>query len=149
MNKHGALRAEAPVEPATPVFWRVVQAAHELEDRMETALGAAGLSVAKASLLRLLAGANEPVALSELAKHSRCVRSNITQLMDRLEIDGLVRRVADAGDRRVRRAALTPAGRKAYKGAIRIMEAQEKAVAAVLSREEASALGQALGRLGS
>ena len=26
-----------------------------------------------------------PVALSELAKHSHCVRSNITQLVDRLE----------------------------------------------------------------
>ncbi|HMH19154.1 MAG TPA: MarR family transcriptional regulator, partial [Burkholderiales bacterium] len=41
-----------------------------------------------------------------------CVRSNITQLMDRLEADGLVRRVEDLADRRAVRAALTPLGRE-------------------------------------
>ena len=148
MNK-AASRALPSAEKTPPVFWRVVQAAHELESRMETALGAAGLSMAKAGLLRLLADANEPVALSELAKHSQCVRSNITQLMDRLESDGLVRRVADPADRRVRRAALTAAGRKAHQEAIRIIDAQEKEVAGALSREEARALSQALGRLAS
>ena len=114
---------------------------------METALAAAGLSAPKASLLRLLAEARDPVALSELAKHSQCVRSNITQLVDRLEADGLVKRVADPGDRRVRRAALTPTGRKAHQEATRIMQTLEKSVAAALSAEEARALGQALGRL--
>ena len=149
MNERPASPAEPPPEKPAPVFWRVVQAAHELESRMETALAAAGLSMAKAGLLRLLADAREPVALSELATHSHCVRSNITQLMDRLESDGLVRRVADPADRRVRRAALTAAGRKAYQEAIRIVDAQEKAVAGALSRAEARALGQALGRLAS
>src|SRR5437868_3780826 len=94
--------AEPAAEKNSPVLWRVLQAAHELESRVETALGAAGLSIPKASLLRLLADATEPVALSDLAEHSQCVRSNITQLMDRLEADGLVRRVADPADRRVR-----------------------------------------------
>ncbi len=41
---------------------------------------------------------------------SACVRSNITQLMDRLEADGLVRRVEDPQDRRSVRAALTRLG---------------------------------------
>jgi DNA-binding MarR family transcriptional regulator len=38
------------------------------------------------------------------------VRSNITQLMDRLEADGLVRRVKDPQDRRTVRAAVTRLG---------------------------------------
>lgn len=149
MNKGAASPVEPSAERTAPVFQRVMQVAHELESRMETALGAAGLSMAKAGLLRLLAEAREPVALSELAKHTRCVRSNITQLMDRLESDGLVRRVADPADRRMRRAALTAAGRKAHEKATRIIDAQEKAVAGALSRDEAKALGQALGRLSS
>ena len=149
MNTRAASLTEPSAEKPAPVFRRVMLVAHELELRMETALGAAGLSMAKAGLLRLLADARDPVALSELAKHSKCVRSNITQLMDRLENDGLVRRVADPADRRVRRAALTAAGRKAHQEATRIIDAQERAVAAALSREEAKALGQALGRLAS
>jgi DNA-binding MarR family transcriptional regulator len=40
-----------------------------------------------------------------------CVRSNITQLVDRLEADGLVRRVDHPSDRRgVMAAPLTPLG---------------------------------------
>jgi len=42
------------------------------------------------------------------------VRSNITQLMDRLEKDGLVRRRADRDDRRSVLAELTPAGTQAH-----------------------------------
>jgi len=39
-----------------------------------------------------------------------CVRSNITQLVDRLEADGLVRRLKDPQDRRTVRAAVTRLG---------------------------------------
>jgi len=43
-----------------------------------------------------------------------CVRSNVTQLIDRLEAEGLVTRVADPQDRRSVRAALTPLGSERY-----------------------------------
>ncbi|MBI4420504.1 MAG: MarR family transcriptional regulator [Gemmatimonadetes bacterium] len=149
MNKASASVGASATELAAPVLWRVLQAAHELESRLEAALAAAGLSMAKAGLLRCLAQAKEPMALSEVAEHSRCVRSNITQLVDRLEADGLVRRVADPTDRRVRRATLTPAGRKAYQDAVRITETQEREVAGALSTAEAKALALTLGRLAS
>ena len=77
---------------------------------METALGNVGLSIAKHSALSQLAKAGEPLTLSELAERLSCVRSNITQLVDRLEADGLVRRVADPADRRSVRAELTELG---------------------------------------
>jgi len=147
MNKPAVAQDPAPATGPVPVFWRVVRVAHELEARLEAALSTAGLSMAKAGLLRCLAEASEPMPLSEVAVHSQCVRSNITQLMDRLEADGLVKRVADPGDRRVRRAALTAAGRKAHQESLRIMESHERDVARGLSREEAAALTQALGRL--
>ena len=140
---------QVATEPAAPVFWRVLHAAHELESRLEAALAKVELSMAKAGLLRILADAGGAMALSELAEHSKCVRSNITQLVDRLETDGLVRRVADASDRRIRRAALTPAGRKAHQQATRIFAAREREVADALSHAETAALTKTLGRLAS
>jgi DNA-binding MarR family transcriptional regulator len=39
-------------------------------------------------------------------------RSNVTGLIDRMERDGLVKRTADPGDRRVNRVRMTPEGMK-------------------------------------
>lgn len=73
-------------------------------------MGNVGLSIAKHSALSQLSEAGRPLTLSELAERLSCVRSNITQLVDRLEADGLVRRVADPDDRRSVRAELTELG---------------------------------------
>ena len=90
----------------------ILHAAKLIEDRLESRLGEVGLSMAKHSALSRLQEAGEPLTLSELAERLSCVRSNITQLVDRLEADGLVRRVADPTDRRSVRAELTPLGRE-------------------------------------
>jgi DNA-binding MarR family transcriptional regulator len=90
----------------------ILHAAKLIEDRLESRLGEVGLSMAKHSALSRLQEAGEPLTLSELAERLSCVRSNITQLVDRLEADGLVRRVADPDDRRSVRAELTPLGRE-------------------------------------
>jgi DNA-binding MarR family transcriptional regulator len=90
----------------------ILHAARAIEDRIENALGSVGLSMAKHSALTKLEEAGRPVTLSELAEMLSCVRSNITQLVDRLESDGLVRRVADPEDRRSVRAELTDLGRE-------------------------------------
>jgi DNA-binding MarR family transcriptional regulator len=68
------------------------------------------LSGPKYAALTVLVQTGEPISLSELAKRLTCVRSNITQLVDRLENDGLVRRVDDPADRRGKRAQITPLG---------------------------------------
>lgn len=88
----------------------ILHAARIIEERIESALGDVGLSMAKHTALTKLSEAREPITLSELAERLSCVRSNITQLVDRLEADGLVRRVADPQDRRSVRAELTELG---------------------------------------
>lgn len=130
-----------------PVLWQVLGAAHALEARLESALSAVGLSLPKIGVLKILADAKEPMPLSELAEHSHCVRSNMTQLVDRLEADGLVRRVSDAGDRRIRRVSLTGSGRKACTEGVRILEAHERETARALGQAGAAALTEALGRV--
>ena len=59
--------------------------------------------MAKLMALSAIADAGGAVPLGQLADRLSCVKSNITQLIDRLEADGLVARQADAGgDRRTR-----------------------------------------------
>ena len=133
---------------AQPLLWQILAAARAVEARLETELAAQGLSLAKVGVLRILAEATEPLPLSELAKHSHCVRSNMTQLVDRLEADGLVRRVNDGRDRRIRRVALTAAGRRACARGVRILEAHERQAArAVGATGAAAAVGRALARV--
>ena len=82
----------------------LVQAAHRVESRLEEALAGVGLSIAKFETLSVLVSQDRPISLSELAAKLVCVKSNVTQLVDRLEADGLVSRTSDPNDRRSRPA---------------------------------------------
>jgi DNA-binding MarR family transcriptional regulator len=127
----------------------MLHTAHAVEAEVETRLGEIGLSGAKLAALMALAEAGESLPLTQLADRLSCVKSNITQLVDRMEADGLVARQSDARDRRTRLAALTAAGRKAAKDGARVLKAAEQAVLGRLSRDEAKQLADLLGKLGS
>ncbi len=92
-------------------------AAQSLQSRLEAALESVGLSIPKYLTLQRLLCACEPVSLSALAEHHGCGRSNITQLIDRLEADGFVERVSDPADRRSVRASVTTLGVERFKAA--------------------------------
>lgn len=100
----------ADPHPRTSVF-AFLHAIQALQERLEEAFGRIGLSASRFGVLDQLVRADKPVPLSELAARQSCVRSNMTQLVDRLEAGGLVRRVDDPADRRAVRAELTPSGR--------------------------------------
>lgn len=88
----------------------LLEAARSVQDRLESVLAGVGLTPAKYQAIDALVQAGEPLTLSEFASRLQCVRSNITQLVDRLEADGLVKRVDDPSDRRAVRAVVTPLG---------------------------------------
>ena len=96
--------------PDDGLILAVVRSARHIQERLEVVLESVSLTPAKYQALDALVRAGTPMALSELAGSLRCVRSNITQLADRLELDGLVKRVDDASDRRAIRAVVTPLG---------------------------------------
>jgi DNA-binding MarR family transcriptional regulator len=134
----------APRERMMSLFLQTAQA---IERRLDEVLEAVELSTPKYSALTKLAEAGEPLALSELAARLTCVRSNITQLVDRLEADGLVRRVEDPKDRRCVRATLTPLGRERQAaGAVRV-QALRAVVAEKLVGIEPETLERALAAL--
>jgi DNA-binding MarR family transcriptional regulator len=53
-----------------------------------------------------------PLSMHELAQTLACDSSNVTGLVDRLEARGLVARVPNPDDRRVKHVVLTPAGER-------------------------------------
>ena len=97
-------------DPRSDAMFVLLHAARSIQDRLEHALEAVGLSSAKYQAVQALVEAGEPLTLGELATRLQCVRSNITQLVDRLEADGLVQRVSVPTDRRAVRALVTPLG---------------------------------------
>ena len=117
---------------ATPrpgqIAFALLDAVHQVEAELERALETVGLSLAKYGVLARLAEAEEPLTLGALADRCACVRSNITQLVDRLESERLVERSADPQDRRAIRARLTEAGRARHLEGARMLEETESLV---------------------
>ena len=140
---------------SVPCTWRegqpfgafLVRIGRLIEDRLDSSLGELGLSAAKLSVLSQLVASDDPIPLGELASRLSCVRSNVTQLVDRMEADGLVRRVADPADRRAVRAELTEEGRGRQRAGATRVAALEDRLRERLSVEERAQVGELLSRL--
>jgi DNA-binding MarR family transcriptional regulator len=121
--------------PATLAI-EVIRTLHALETRLDEALEPLGLSLAKLGALSKLAAADEPLPLSTLAERLACVRSNITQLVDRLEAEKLVTRSDDPRDRRSVRAELTAKGRERHAAGMRALDKVERDLLARLNPQQ-------------
>ena len=128
-------------------LFAVLHASSVLESRAEVRLSDVGLSLAKLAALRCLTQAGESIPLGQLAERLSCVKSNVTQLVDRLEADGLVSRISDPNDRRSRLAVLTESGRAAYSKGSEIQMQAEREMFGVLTPAESDTLHQLLGKL--
>lgn len=117
--------------------------AKEVEDSLKDF----GLSLPKYNILKALDENGGRVPFSLLVERLGCVRSNVTGLVDRLQEDGLVRRVDHPEDRRMLFAELTD------KGTALISEAQPVHAAAIerafsnLSESQRDSLAGLLRRL--
>lgn len=128
----------------TDLTFSLLGAAHAVEARIDNALSPLGLSLAKLNVLGVLVSSGSPLTLGDLAERLACVRSNITQLVDRLEADGLVKRESDPADRRSIRAVITDAGKeRQHAGSIALARVQDE-ISALLSRFDSGHIEQAL-----
>ena len=147
MNKTRGRSRRAPARDSGNVMWSLIEAAHAVEAQLEQALSEVQLSGAKLAALTHLVEAGEPVPLGELADQCACVRSNITQLVDRLEADRLVQRVDDPADRRSLRAAITSLGRERQAAGARKVQEVRRRLGKALGEIDAAALQRALAQL--
>lgn len=126
------------------VAFSLIHAAHAIEQKFEEALAASNLSAAKFGALSVMVAENRPISLGELAAKLTCVRSNITQLVDRLEKDGLVRRVDDPADRRGVLAEVTPLGRERQAEGLKATNKIHEEIASKLSPADREVLERAM-----
>ncbi len=126
------------------IAFALMHAGHRIEARLEKALAGVKLSGAKHAALCTLVTRDQPMSLSELAEKLTCVRSNVTQLVDRLEADGLVKRIDDPADRRAVCAEVTRLGRERYAAGAKVVKAVLQDVEKELSAVDLKVLKRAL-----
>ena len=113
---------------------------------VESALKAAGVSVAQMRALAVLAEA-EPCTINELSVLTVIKQSTLSRTLDNMEQAGLIRREARDSDNRYRRIRLTPAGFEAYKTAWPAMLAMQDTMLNALDPAERVTLNKLLVRV--
>jgi len=87
-----------------------------------------GLTIQQYNVLRIVRGGpTKGHPIYEIERRMIYRFANVTRLVDRLELQGLLKRVADPKDRRVSRVVITPKGR-------RLMERLDEPVHAMATR---------------
>ncbi len=125
----------------------LLETAQSVQGRLESMMEEVGLTPAKFQAIDALARAGEPLTLGEFANRLKCVRSNITQLVDRLEADGLVKRVNDPADRRAVRALVTPLGLERQAAGAQVVARLEDDLSRRVAPEDRALLHRLLGAL--
>lgn len=126
----------------------MMRAGKYTEMQLDGVLASVNLSSAKWNALRHLMAAGGQLPLGQLAAKLSCVKSNATQLVDRLEAESLVCRMPDPDDRRSIRAELTPEGRRAFALGQRVVQEFEQQLLDDYSAEERIMLRRLLARMG-
>jgi len=106
--------------------------------RLQPVFSAAGLSdIDFETLLRLWRSPRQSLRMSDLAAQTGLSTSGVTRVVDRLERDSLVARVACATDRRASYATLTDAGREKLETVLpRHLDDIDKCLTGLLGPEE-------------
>ena len=103
-----------------------------------------GLTFAQARVLRVVAGADVPLRMADIAAHLDVVPRSVTPMVDALESGGLVARTPDADDRRSILVALTASGRDLLERLGEARRATAEQVFGPLSPEERDELRRLL-----
>src|SRR5215212_2103310 len=99
-----------PASVAAREAWSIMETlVHQSRRDSAARIEELGLAPRQAKALRRL-DPDSPIAMSRLAEALECDNSNVTQIVDRLEADGLVERRPAPHDRRVKALALTDRG---------------------------------------
>jgi DNA-binding MarR family transcriptional regulator len=115
--------------------------------RLDESLEDVGLSGAKMWALKHLLESDEPLGVTALADCIGSGKSNATQLIDRLEQEGLVRRVPHPEDRRATLVEVTDEGQRRYQAGVELRERVSHMVLESLSVEERQELERLLEKL--
>lgn len=128
-------------------LFSLLRVAGVVESRVDAKLAPIGLSLPKLAALDRLVKAGGSLPLGHLAERLACVKSNVTQLVDRLEAEGLVSRTPDPEDGRSRLAVVTDTGRARHAEGMRVQQEAEHELFSTLSDDEAHLLANLIEKL--
>lgn len=123
---------------------KVFLRSHRLLDRRMTAEGA---SLARTKLLLYLEDQLGEARAADIAEFFGLAPRTVTEALDGLERDGMVRREPDPQDRRVKRLSITEAGVAAAAATEPVRVALVEQILGVLSEDERGQLKQLLTKL--
>jgi DNA-binding MarR family transcriptional regulator len=148
ISQWAAERPELDTRPFA-IVGRIGRAAHLLDTAVEEALAAHGLSRWSWDVLTALRRSGPPYRLTPTSLYRSLMRSSgaISNRLNRLERQGLIRRVPDPADGRGVMVELTPAGRRLVDRVIAEHLENERRLVAGLSRAEQRELGGLLRKL--
>lgn len=129
-----------------PLGLRLGRTARAVGQAFERAMAEAGGSASTWQVL-LLVRSGDWSNQSQLAGAMGVTGATLTHHLNALEADGLVRRRREAGDRRVQRVELTPAGDAMFERLRGTAMGYDRRLRSLLSDEERERLGELLDRL--
>lgn len=132
---------------ALRAYVKLLRAAKAVLARVEPLLVAEGLTPTQLGVLEAVFHKG-PLTQRELGRKVLTSAGNMTDVMDKLERRGLVRRARSVADRRAVRVELTPAGRDLIQSLFPRHARDIEATMAALSGEELQQLSALLKRLG-
>ena len=114
----------------------IMRAQQVLLARYNALLRPLGITFPRYEALMLLSFSRKgELPLGKVGERLQVHRTSVTNIIDKLEADGLVKRVPHADDRRATLAQITPAGRRVAEQATEILHAERFGVAALGSEE--------------
>ncbi|GLH70219.1 MarR family transcriptional regulator [Geothrix rubra] len=107
-----------------------------------------GLTIQQYNVLRIVRGGpakGHPIF--EIERRQIYRFANVTRLVDRLEVQGLLKRVQDTKDRRVSRVVITPKGRRLMERLEGPVQELSDRITSCCTEEQCLALGERLEKL--
>jgi MarR family 2-MHQ and catechol resistance regulon transcriptional repressor len=142
---HGV--TDAAVEEAVRTYVKLMRASRSVAGRVEPLVGTEGLTLTQLGVLEVILHKGA-MTHRELGRKVLTSAGNMTDVVDKLEGRGLVRRVRAANDRRQVRVELTDDGRALIEGLFPRHADDIARAMGGLERQELQQLGELLRKLG-
>jgi DNA-binding MarR family transcriptional regulator len=135
-RRHWETRWESEPSRAMAAVTSIMRAQQVLMARLNELLRPHGLTFPRYEALMLLSFTRTgALPLGKIGERLQVHRTSVTNIIDKLEADGLVRRVPHAEDRRATLAEITPAGRESARRATTVLNAEGFGIAALPARD--------------
>lgn len=116
----------------------------ELRERLRVAFG---VTLPQFDVMAALDRGQAGMTMTELSRHLMVSNGNVTGIIDRLVVDGMVVRLSNAKDRRATFVRLTPRGAQLFQTMAKAHETWVNEILAGVSREDTDTLIELLGSL--